>query len=226
VKVPRQNSARYRKTDSYLPNYKNCGRPSALNETQIAQIKLEVKKNPDHTLLELIEKFNLKISQSGLSRVFKKLGLTFKKKDTPCKPTKTIKCNQRTRQLARFTKTLEVGQLVFLDKCGVNLALTRLYGWGERHMRVDDYVSDARFERSSILSAVCLSGVEASVSFSGVLNGALFALYVEYVLASTLNVGDVVLLDNLSSHKVEGALDPIFDRGVCLFGFCRCILRI
>ena len=74
--------ARYRKTGSYLPNYKNCGRPSTLNKTQIAQIKLEAKKNPDHTLLELIEKFNLKISESGLSRVFKKLGLTFKKRHT------------------------------------------------------------------------------------------------------------------------------------------------
>jgi transposase len=72
--------AQYRKTGSYLPNYVNCGRPSALSETQIAQIKLEVKKNPDNTLLELIEKFSLKISESGLSRVFKKLGLTFKKR--------------------------------------------------------------------------------------------------------------------------------------------------
>jgi len=72
--------ARYRKTGSYLPNYKNCGRPLALSETQITQIKMEVKKNPDNTLLELIERFNLKISESGLSRVFKKLGLTFKKR--------------------------------------------------------------------------------------------------------------------------------------------------
>jgi transposase len=108
---------------------------------------------------------------------------------------------------------LDVGQLVFLDECDVNLALSRLYGWGERHIRVNDYVPDARFERSSVLSAVRLSGVEASVSFKGVLNGDIFALYVKYVLASTLNAGDVVLLDNLSSHRVEGALDPIYERG-------------
>jgi len=37
--------------------------------------------------------------------------------------------------------------------------------------------------------------------------------FVKYVLAPTLNAGDVVLLDNLSSHKVEGALDPIYERG-------------
>ena len=80
-------------------------------------------------------------------------------------------------------------------------------------MRVDDYVPDARFERSSILSAVRLSGVNASVSFRGVLNGDIFALYVRYVLAPTLNAGDVVLLDSLSSHKVKGALDPIYEGG-------------
>jgi transposase len=119
-------------------------------------------------------------------------------------------------------KTLEARQLVFLDECGINLVLTRLYGWGEKHVRVEDYVPDARFERSSILSAVRLSGVEASVSFSGSLNVDVFALYVKYVLAPALNAGDVVLLDNLSSHRVEGALDPIFDCGAFVWFLSVC----
>jgi transposase len=110
-------------------------------------------------------------------------------------------------------KTLEIGQLVFLDECGINLALTRLYGWGEKHSRVEDYVPDARFERTSIISTVRLSGVNAPITFKGTLNSDFFALYVKYVLAPTLNAGDVVLLDNLSSHKVEGVLDPIYERG-------------
>jgi transposase len=91
--------------------------------------------------------------------------------------------------------------------------MTRLYGWGDKHARVEDYVTDARFERTSILATVRLSGVNAPVTFRGTLNGEVFALYVKYVLAPTLNVGDVVFLDNLSSHKVSGVLDPIFERG-------------
>ena len=110
-------------------------------------------------------------------------------------------------------KTLEIGQLVFLDEASVNCAMTRLRGWGEKHARVEDYVPDARFERTSILATVRLSGVNAPVTFKGTLNGDIFALYVKYVLAPTLNVGDVVFLDNLSSHKVAGVLDPIYDRG-------------
>ena len=84
---------------------------------------------------------------------------------------------------------------------------------GDKHARVDDYVPDARFERTSIISAVRLSGVGASVAFRGTLNGELFGLYVKYVLAPTLSAGDVVLLDNLSSHKVDGVWDPVFERG-------------
>jgi len=67
--------------------------------------------------------------------------------------------------------TLDVEHLVFIDECGVNYAMTRLYGWGEKHARVEDYVPDARFERISVLSAVRLSGVNVQASFSGSLNG-------------------------------------------------------
>ena len=108
---------------------------------------------------------------------------------------------------------MDTGQLVFIDEASVNLAMTRLYGWGEKHARVDDYVPDARFERTSIISAVRLSGVGASVAFRGTLNGELFGLYVKYVLAPTLSAGDVVLLDNLSSHEVDGVWEPVFERG-------------
>ena len=72
---------------------------------------------------------------------------------------------------------------------------------------------DARFERTSILATVRLSGVNAPITFKGTLNGELFALYVKYVLAPTLSAGDVVFLDNLSSHKVAGVLDPIYEKG-------------
>jgi hypothetical protein len=110
-------------------------------------------------------------------------------------------------------KTLEVRQLVFLDEASINCAMTRLRGWGEKNAMVEDYVPDARFERTSILATVRLSGVNAPVTFKGTLNGDVFALYVKYVLAPTLNAGDVVFLDNLSSHKVAGVLDPIYERG-------------
>jgi len=84
---------------------------------------------------------------------------------------------------------------VFLDESSVNLALTRLYGWGEKHVRVEDYVADVRFERTSVISTLRLSGVNAPLLFKGSLNGEVFEYYVSQVLASALQAGDVLVLD-------------------------------
>jgi transposase len=118
-------------------------------------------------------------------------------------------------------KILDVNQLVFLDETGVNSVLTRLRGWGDGHARVNDYVPDVRFECTSILAAVRLSGLNAQVSFEGVLNGEFFGLYVKYVLVPVLNAGDVVFLDSLSSHKVVGVFDPVFERGAYVWFLSR-----
>ena len=57
--------------------------------------------------------------------------------------------------------------------------MTRLRGWGEKHCRAVNYVSDACFERTFVLVAARLSGVSAQVSFKGALNGDIFGLYVK-----------------------------------------------
>lgn len=91
--------------------------------------------------------------------------------------------------------------------------MTRLYGWGESSERVVDYVPDVRFSRLSIVSTVRLNGEQAPFIFSGTLNGELFKQYIAEILAPTLNEGDIVIMDNLSSHKVKGVTDPILARG-------------
>ena len=94
--------------------------------------------------------------------------------------------------------------------------MTRLYGRAFSHERVDDYVPDVRFERSSIIGALGLKGVIAPMSFKGTLNGELFEYYVEQVLAPVMSAGDVLVLDNLSAHKVKGVLDPLIAKGVTI----------
>jgi predicted ester cyclase len=49
--------------------------------------------------------------------------------------------------------------------------MTRLYGWEDKHVQVEEYVPDARFERTSMISAVRPSGVSTPVTFKGTLNG-------------------------------------------------------
>lgn len=101
--------------------------------------------------------------------------------------------------------------LVFLDESSINCAMTRLYGRALKKDRVNDYVPDVRFERTSIISSIRLSGHTAPLIFKGTLNGEFFSAYIKQCLAPTLKEGDVVIMDNCSSHKVKGVLQPIFD---------------
>ena len=58
---------------------KNCGRKSSITPSQKAKIIEKIKKTPDVTLNELIEKFDLKITEGGLSKYLKKLDFSHKK---------------------------------------------------------------------------------------------------------------------------------------------------
>jgi transposase len=58
-----------------------------------------------------------------------------------------------------------------------------------------------------------MNGKMAPIVFSGALNGDFFKVYMADDLAPTLPSGDMVVMDNLSSHKVAGVIDPILKKG-------------
>ena len=87
--------------------------------------------------------------------------------------------------------------------------MTRLYGRAVSHERVVDTVPDTRFHRTTILSSVRLDGTIVPVVFEGALNGDMFKAYVAQFLAPSLRPGDIVIMDNLSSHKVKGIVELI-----------------
>lgn len=91
--------------------------------------------------------------------------------------------------------------------------MTRLYGRAPSDERINDYVPDVRFERESVIAGLSLTGIQAPLMFSGTLNGDVFRIYIKECLAPTLKPGQIVLMDSLSSHKVAGVLDPIYDKG-------------
>ena len=108
---------------------------------------------------------------------------------------------------------MDVNKLIFLDESGINTGMTRLYGRSSDGERVIDYIPDVRFERTSILSSIRANGEMVPLVFEGALNGELFKEYVSQCLAPTLHKGDIVIMDNLSSHKVRGVIDPIIAAG-------------
>lgn len=72
--------SRYVKTGSYLPSPRTQGRKSAVSPSVMAKVEEKIKESPDATLSELIDEFNLGISECALSKKLKKLGYSFKKR--------------------------------------------------------------------------------------------------------------------------------------------------
>lgn len=102
----------------------------------------------------------------------------------------------------------------WLDESSINCGMTRLYGRAFSNERVNDYVPDVRFERTSVVGALGLRGVVAPLVYKGTMNGEFFSAYIENCLAPSMKRGDTLILDNLSSHKVDYALQPLIDKGV------------
>lgn len=91
----------------------------------------------------------------------------------------------------------------------MNTGMTRLYGRAASHKRVREGIPDTRFHRTTILSSVRLDGTTVPMVFEGALNGDLFQVYVDQMLIPSLKLGDIVVMDNLSSHKINGISEAI-----------------
>ena len=111
-------------------------------------------------------------------------------------------------QTRRAVYQAEIGsemleRLKFLDEAGSNIAMTRAYGRAAPGERVIDSVPQNYGENVSMLACLSLSGISAPMTISGAVDGLVFLAYVEEVLVPTLAAGDVVVMDNLSAHKVK-----------------------
>ena len=87
--------------------------------------------------------------------------------------------------------------------------MTRIYGRAKGKKRVYDYVPAKRIKRTTLLSSVRLDGTIVKKVFQGALNGKIFLDYIKNTLVPTLHKGDIVVMDNLSCHKVKGVKEAI-----------------
>lgn len=91
----------------------------------------------------------------------------------------------------------------FIDESGSNLSLTRLYGRAPKGCRVRECVPRNYGSQTSIISAVSVSGASATMTVEGAVDASVFNIYVEQVLRPTIEVGDILILDNLSVHRAS-----------------------
>jgi len=94
--------------------------------------------------------------------------------------------------------------------------MTRLYGWAPKGERLVDKVPHGRWKTATFLAALRNDRIEAPCLFDGPINGERFRAYVEQFLVPTLKPGDVVILDNLGSHKGKAVRRAVRDVGARL----------
>jgi transposase len=87
--------------------------------------------------------------------------------------------------------------------------MTRRYGRCKRGQRLVASVPHGHWKTTTFIGALRADGLTAPAVFDGAINGVSFLAYVEQVLVPTLRRGDIVILDNLPSHKVDGVREAI-----------------
>jgi transposase len=106
--------------------------------------------------------------------------------------------------------------LKFIDESGAHLGLTRLFGRAAPGARVMEATPGYSGKHYTVIAALGLTEVSATWRLEEAMTREAFALYVTQVLAPTLQIGDVVLIDNLNVHKSDIARHAIEARGARL----------
>jgi len=106
---------------------------------------------------------------------------------------------------------------VFIDETWTKTNMAPLRGWSRRGERLIAKVPHRRWKTMTFLAALRHDRIEAPWLIDGPIDGLRFRTYVEQVLCPTLNPGDIVVMDNLGSHRGEPVRRLIRARGAKLF---------
>jgi len=111
---------------------------------------------------------------------------------------------------------LDVQRLVFIDESGFRTNLVRLYGRARRGQRLVSHAPWGHWKTTTFVAALRHDQLTAPMVVDGPMNGSTFREYVRQVLAPTLQPGDIVVMDNLSSHKAAGVKEALEAVGATL----------
>ena len=103
--------------------------------------------------------------------------------------------------IAPFAVYLANSAYVFVDESGVTTDLLRRYARSPRGTRIADHTPCSHWQTHTVVAGLRVDGLMAPAVFDGPIDNPTFLAYVEQVLVPTLRAGDVVVLDNLATHR-------------------------
>jgi transposase len=110
---------------------------------------------------------------------------------------------RRREEFLRQIGAIELKRLIFLDESGVTTQMTRLYARCQGGGRIHEGAPEGHWKVLTTLGAMSLEGMVATMTVEAATDGDVFEAFLEQVLCQKLKAGDVVVMDNLSVHKID-----------------------
>ena len=124
---------------------------------------------------------------------------------------------RRRAQWTKYRDRIDPTRLVFIDETWTKTNMAPLRGWAPRGQRIKAKVPHGRWQTMTFMAALRHDRITAPWFIEGPINGEAFLLYIEKVLVPTLQPGDIVIMDNLGSHKANAVRRAIRAAGARLF---------
>jgi transposase len=140
-----------------------------------------------------------------------RLKKTLRAAETERADVREARLDWKTRRQPRLRA--EIDQLIFVDETGTTTKMTRLRGRAHVGARLRAKAPFGHWATQTFIAGLRCDGLVAPWVVDKPMNRAIFETYIETQLAPTLKPGDVVILDNLASHKSEKAAAILRQRG-------------
>ncbi len=124
---------------------------------------------------------------------------------------------RRRAQWIKHRDRIDPSRLVFIDETWTKTNMAPLRGWAPCGSRLIAKVPHGHWQTTTFLAALRHDRIDAPWLLEGPIDGESFMIYVEKVLLPTLRPGDIVIMDNLGSHKGKAVRQLIRSAGAKLF---------
>ncbi len=123
---------------------------------------------------------------------------------------------RRRERWLKYQPHIDPARLVFIDETWIKTNMAPLRGWSPCGERLIGHAPFGHWRTTTFLAALRNDRIDAPWMIDGPINGERFRVYVEQVLVPTLAPGDIVIMDNLGSHKSKAVRQAIRQAGAKL----------
>jgi transposase len=196
---------RKRETGSVAPDQIGGRKPRTLSGDIALWRRERLRSGPFTTrgLTDELAGRGVKTDRRAVWTFVREEGLSFKKSLFASEQDRPDVARKRERWKARQA-SIDPARLVLIDETWVKTNMTPLRGWGRKGQRLLAKAPHGHWKTMTFIAALRCDRIDAPLVIDRPINGESFAAYVEQVLVPTLKKDDIVVLDNLGSHKGAG----------------------